>query len=221
MQFVEGYELLANILTDAFEQSATGKGRERHGLGDPWDKQPIITLGREFGIGGTNFQSAKKMREAQKMAERGEYGAAERELLGAIVYAAASVALVREAAEKKSCYENTTGHPLQVVDSEGVPVQTVAVGQTFLPPIPWGMFYDPEAMTFRDEDGVTSNTEFYMKWAARREEFPVWFKNPIPMGVFWDSANDVFRNGDGTILMNYGCWLNRKDEFPTWVSRPL
>lgn len=163
MQYVEGYELLANILTDAFEQSATGKGRERHGLGDPWDKQPIITLGREFGIGGTNFQSAKKMREAQKMAERGEYAAAERELLGAIVYAAASVALVREAAEKK-------------------PVQAVKVGQGFAPseeknPIPMGVFWDGANDVFRNGDGTVLMN--YGCWLKRKEEFPAYVSRPL------------------------------------------
>jgi len=170
MEGVPGYELLANILTDAFEQSAKGKGRERHGLGDPWDEQPIITLGREFGIGGTNFQAAKKMREAQKMAERGEFGAAERELLGSIVYAAASIALVREAAEKRNSN----------VDSETLLKTLESVKVAEEPnPIPTGVYWDSSSDIFRNKDAVLMNVSFRQTWYECRDEFPSWSSRPL------------------------------------------
>jgi len=110
--YAEGYELLANILTDAFEQASTGKGKERHGRGLPWHEQAIFTLGRQYGPGGTGFQAAKKIGEAMGMIERGDFEAAEREILGTIVYAAATVALVREKAKQIA--------PV-VVDAEPIP----------------------------------------------------------------------------------------------------
>lgn len=152
MEYVEGYELLANILTDAFEQSAKGKGRERHGLGDAWHDQPIITLGREFGVGGTNFQAAKKMREAQKMAERGEFDAAERELLGTIVYAAASITLVREMKAKKAAI------PAPVKEPEEPN------------PIPAGVYWDGKMDVFRNGEGTVLMN--YGCWLNRKNEFP-------------------------------------------------
>lgn len=198
MEYVEGYELLANILTDAFEQSAKGKGRERHGLGDAWHDQPIITLGREFGVGGTNFQAAKKMREAQKMAERGEFDAAERELLGTIVYAAASIALVREMKAKKAAI------PAPVKEPEAIPA---------------GVYWDEASIEFRNDWGSFQGRPFKQEWFKRRHEFPAYSPNPLPIGVFWDEENDVFRNGQGTVLMGYGSWLNRKNEFPSYAAR--
>lgn len=86
---VPGYEKLADVLGQAFIQSSGGKGKERHANGLPWHEQPLIALARYTGHGGPEFQALKKLREAGDMANRGEKDAAKREILGAIVYAAA------------------------------------------------------------------------------------------------------------------------------------
>jgi hypothetical protein len=92
-----GYVQLADILAAAFQQSATGKGRARHQRGEtPWIEQPILTIARRRGVGFQLGQVEKKVDEADMMIERGEHDAAERELLGAIVYLAATVQLIRE-----------------------------------------------------------------------------------------------------------------------------
>lgn len=89
-----GYEALAGILNRAFDQASQGKGKERHANGDPWHLQPIITIARMTGAGGPGFQVMKKTREALDMARRGEKDAAVTDLLGAIVYAAATLHLI-------------------------------------------------------------------------------------------------------------------------------
>lgn len=147
--YAEGYELLANILTDAFEQASTGKGKERHGRGLPWHEQAIITLGRQYGPNGTGFQAAKKIGEAMGMIERGDFEAAEREILGTIVYAAATVALVREKATQ---------------------IATVTVE-----PIPEGYEWDMVKGRFYDVSvkGLVLDTEpFHREWISRFDEFP-------------------------------------------------
>ena len=91
-----GYETLRAILDEAYAQSATGKGRERHATdGEPWERQPILEISRRVGLGFPLGQAIKKCTEAAGMVERGQADAAVRELLGAIVYTAAGVALVR------------------------------------------------------------------------------------------------------------------------------
>jgi len=80
------YAELRRILDAAFEQSATGKGRERHATGEPWHKQPIVTIGRE----DRDFCTGQ-VREKCLEAKRLQKDAAVRELLGAIVYLAAEI----------------------------------------------------------------------------------------------------------------------------------
>jgi len=90
------YEPLRQILLDAFEQSASGKGSERHGNGQPWTQQPILTITRSVGLGFPTGQAIKKTIEASGMVERAQLDAAERELLGAIVYLAGAIQWIRE-----------------------------------------------------------------------------------------------------------------------------
>lgn len=92
------YGALQGILDDAYAQAARGKGKERHANDKPFNDQPIMEVGRIVGSGFALGQVMKKAGEAKGMADRGEVGAAERELLGAIVYAAAAVLLIREGA---------------------------------------------------------------------------------------------------------------------------
>lgn len=96
----DGYDDLRSILDEAYSQASTGKGKERHARGDtPFDRQPIMEIGRMLQTpAGDIFQSMKKAQEAQGMFTRGDYPAADRELLGAIVYLAAAVKLNRELA---------------------------------------------------------------------------------------------------------------------------
>lgn len=91
---VEGYDDLERVLTLAYDQSARGKGAERHAKKRPLQDQPISTipemLGAREGLGGLTYQVIKKTQESVGMANRGNTAAAKAELLGAIVYAAAA-----------------------------------------------------------------------------------------------------------------------------------
>jgi len=84
---VPGYEVLANIMHRAYEQAALGKGKERHANDKPFHLQPIAIGAQHFGIGSTLFQMFKKAEECQRLPA----DAAVRELLGAMVYAAATI----------------------------------------------------------------------------------------------------------------------------------
>jgi len=90
------YEALYQILSDAYDQSETGKGSERHGNGQPWTQQPILTITRDVGLGFPTGQAIKKTIEAIGMVDREQHVAAERELLGAIVYLAGAIQWIRE-----------------------------------------------------------------------------------------------------------------------------
>ena len=91
------YASLRRVLDAAYDQSATGKGRARHGNGLDFDQQPIMKIGRMVGAGYPVGQAMKKAQEAIGMARRGEHDAALAELLGVIVYAAAAYLLIEEA----------------------------------------------------------------------------------------------------------------------------
>ena len=88
---IEGYEQLAAVLQDAYDQAAKGKGAARHGTGKPFHEQPMQDLIRLYGPGFALGQAAKKMQESQRM----DRDAAERELLGAIVYIAGAIIAAR------------------------------------------------------------------------------------------------------------------------------
>lgn len=86
----EDYYHLAQVLALAYEQSSSGKGKNRHANGKPFLEQPIMEIGRMVGIGYQLGQAMKKAQEAGGMASRGEISAAQAELLGAINYLAAA-----------------------------------------------------------------------------------------------------------------------------------
>ena len=90
------YAPLAAILQEAYDQAATGKGKERHANDRAFIDQPILEIGRMCGPGFNTGQSIKKQQEAIGMLARGDASAAIRELLGAINYTAAAVLLIRE-----------------------------------------------------------------------------------------------------------------------------
>lgn len=84
-----GYEHLAAVLVDAYEQAAYGKGKERHANDLHFDHQPMQAISRLLGSPtGMTYQACKKVVEAMNMADR---AARRRELLGAIVYLAGVV----------------------------------------------------------------------------------------------------------------------------------
>ena len=91
---VDGYYDLERVLTLAYDQSARGKGKERHAKSRPFESQPIRTipemLGAREGLGGLAYQVIKKVQESVGMTNRHRTTAAKAELLGAIVYAAAA-----------------------------------------------------------------------------------------------------------------------------------
>jgi len=93
---IDAYGDLRDVLDEAFIQAAEGKGAERHANGRPFRHQPIMEVGRIVGPGFAAGQVMKKTGEAVGMVKRQELGAAERELMGAIVYAAAAILLIRE-----------------------------------------------------------------------------------------------------------------------------
>lgn len=93
---VPGYEPLARVLTEAYDQAAKGKGKKRHANDQPFHKQPIMQIARMVGIGGHSYQICKKAQEAKTMADRNDFEAARQEFLGVIVYAAAAFLLIDE-----------------------------------------------------------------------------------------------------------------------------
>ena len=92
---VPGYEELRAELENAYQQSAAGKGKERHADERPWMEQPIHTIARTSGPGFHSGQCQKKIGEAFGMFQRGEIDKAIHEAHGAIVYAAAFAAHLR------------------------------------------------------------------------------------------------------------------------------
>jgi hypothetical protein len=92
----DNYTTLRTILDAAYAHAATGKGRERHARDLPFDKQPMMTTARQVGVGFPLGQAIKKAGESVGMIERGQYGAAEAECLGAINYLAGAVLWMRE-----------------------------------------------------------------------------------------------------------------------------
>jgi hypothetical protein len=91
-----GYEILRDVLDQAFEQAASGKGRERHANDLPFERQPILETTRIVGLGFPLGQAIKKTGEAAGMLEREQHERAIAELLGAINYLAAGIIAIRE-----------------------------------------------------------------------------------------------------------------------------
>lgn len=91
------YESLRAILDEAYAQAASGKGKERHANEKPFDDQPIHLIGGMVGVGFNAGQVMKKTQEAVGMHNRGESDRAVHEMLGAIVYAASAINLIRNA----------------------------------------------------------------------------------------------------------------------------
>lgn len=94
----EGYQSLSNVLADAYDQAAYGKGAERHARGNPFEDQHMQSISRLLGTErGMAFQVMKKLTEGLDMVDP---SARERELLGAINYLAGIVVYFRN---KEDC----------------------------------------------------------------------------------------------------------------------
>lgn len=88
----DDYQGLQRVLQLALEQASAGKGNERHANGKPFDKQPMMEIGRMVGHGFCLGQAIKKAQESSRM----QPDAAQRELLGAINYLAGAYLLLEE-----------------------------------------------------------------------------------------------------------------------------
>lgn len=94
------YKHLYSILMSAFDQAASGKGKERHAGGQPFEAQPMQSISDLFDSPhGMAFQVAKKVHEALTALD-GNLEAQERELLGAINYTAGIILWLRRKAGK-------------------------------------------------------------------------------------------------------------------------
>lgn len=93
----EGYESLGSVLAEAVAQAAGGKGAERHAYSsEPFSGQLIREIPFRLGPGGECFclgQAVKKIYESRRLPP----DRARAELLGAVVYIAAAVPLLRGA----------------------------------------------------------------------------------------------------------------------------
>jgi hypothetical protein len=85
------YAGLKNVLNEAFEQAASGKGKTRHGQDLIFERQPMQRLLDLYGPGFAAGQIGKKTQEALRL----QTDMAVQELLGAIVYAAGLVIWLR------------------------------------------------------------------------------------------------------------------------------
>lgn len=81
------YASLHVVLMRAYDQAASGKGKDRHANADPFEDQVMCYLASQIGIAGPAFQVCKKTIEACRL----PYPANVNELLGAINYAAGCV----------------------------------------------------------------------------------------------------------------------------------
>ena len=78
------YTSLRAVLDEAYAQAATGKGKERHAGGQPFEDQPMQVISDMLGSNdGMAYQAIKKIREGLAMPDPDR---TVRELLGAIVY---------------------------------------------------------------------------------------------------------------------------------------
>ena len=90
------YAGLRRALDMAYNQAASGKGKERHANNKPFERQPILEIARMVGPGYQLGQAMKKSQESYGMIGRGEPERAQAELLGAINYLAAAWLLIEE-----------------------------------------------------------------------------------------------------------------------------
>jgi len=86
------YLRLQEVLWEAYDQAASGKGQERHSSGEAFQDQPICQITRSVGLGYPLGQAIKKILESQRLPKE----QAVKELFGAINYLAGAVIVRRE-----------------------------------------------------------------------------------------------------------------------------
>jgi hypothetical protein len=86
-----GYEKLNLALQMALNQAMLGKGKERHACGEPFSEQLIMTIER-LDVGFQLGQAIKKIVESKRLDKEHSIN----ELLGAIIYIAAQIILLKE-----------------------------------------------------------------------------------------------------------------------------
>lgn len=97
------YTRLMAVLYKALLQAQSGKGKERHANGEPFEDQPIVWINKQLGSEhGAVFQACKKAMESARL----EGDAKIREILGAINYLAAAVILIEGEIKNKKQGEN-------------------------------------------------------------------------------------------------------------------
>lgn len=94
------YRSLHRALMLAYEQAATGKGKQRHADDIPFENQKMLRNARKYGYKALLFQAVKKAEESVRLHEIYGVEATIRELLGAINYLAAAVILLEERGTK-------------------------------------------------------------------------------------------------------------------------
>jgi len=94
----EAYQKLWDVLMDAYNQAAHGKGCIRHTTHpQKFEHQKICEISRRLGsIDGLAFQAIKKTYEACRAYDMHQEERAVADLLGAINYIAAMVILIQE-----------------------------------------------------------------------------------------------------------------------------
>jgi fructoselysine-6-P-deglycase FrlB-like protein len=90
------YVELDAVLRKAYNQAASGKGRERHANDQFFEDQSLMVIGRQVGLGFPLGQALKKITELHGMQRRGESESAQTEILGAIVYLCSAYLLIEE-----------------------------------------------------------------------------------------------------------------------------
>ena len=106
MRVNPGYERLFLTFQDALNQAQSGKGKERHANGQPFDKQDICQEARDLGLAYPIGQARKKAKEVFRllaMETDGDRTGAQRamhEVLGAINYLAAAYIVLGEMGNK-------------------------------------------------------------------------------------------------------------------------
>jgi len=93
----DNYRSLRRILLLALEQARNGKGKERHNPRDlRFTDQEIVCEARVLGMSAPAFQVRKKARESVGLVEKGNYGQAKEDILGAMVYLASMYIITEE-----------------------------------------------------------------------------------------------------------------------------
>ncbi len=93
---MNNYRSLEQVLHLAFLRASKGKGKERHGTEESFLHQDICQEQRIFGINPSLFQIRKKTKEVLRLETQEQKI---NELLDVIVYAAASVIILKEGGE--------------------------------------------------------------------------------------------------------------------------